>query len=316
MSSNSSRSGAGTVSSGASQCRTNSPGDQLEALQKLIRLSPPQSVKRYFSVYQQLSDSVLNARNAASNQFALIRYEAEKYETDNLRLQKDNTEKEYQVISVIALLMTVCVSFVFWYRKRKQRLRLEAQNAIKENQLRISKKVHDVVANGLYRMMSEIENRGSVDKDHLLDKIEEMYERSRDLSYEKAEFATDDFHQTLAQLVQSFASNTTKVLLQGNNKDLWQNTTENLRQEVGHILQELMVNMKKHSEASNVLVKFGQYDNHINMIYSDDGMGFPEDLKYGNGLENTGNRIKAMQGTITFDKNPGNGIRITISFPV
>ena len=293
-----------------------SPGDQLEALQKLISLSPPQSVKRYFSIYQALSDSVQHARSAAKNQFALIRYEAEKHEADNLRLQKDNTRKEYQVISAIALLMAVSVSFVFWYRKRKQRLHLEAQNAIKENQLRISKRVHDVVANGLYRMMSEIENGGEVNKDHLLDKIEDMYERSRDLSYEKPEFATDDFHETIARLVKTFANETTKVLLQGNSRDLWQNTTEHTRQEVGHILQELMVNMKKHSQARNVLVKFAHHDNRIHITYSDDGIGFPKDLKHGNGLTNTGNRIQGIEGTITFDRNTGSGITITISFPV
>jgi signal transduction histidine kinase len=296
--------------------RLNSPGDQLEALQKLIGLGPYNAVKHYFSVHQQLSDSVQTARNAAKNQFALIRYEAKKFEADNLRLQKANTEKEYQVIGAMALLIAVSISFVFWYRKRKQRMRLEAQNAIRENQLRISKRVHDVVANGLYRMMSEIENGGDVDKGLLLDKIEDMYERSRDLSYEKATFSNQDFHETIAQLVKSFATKITKVLVQGNSKNLWQNTSENTRQEVGHILQELMVNMRKHSKASNVLVKFGHYDNRINIIYSDDGIGFPEEFKYGNGLQNTGNRIKGIEGTITFDKNPGNGIRITISFPV
>jgi signal transduction histidine kinase len=211
--------------------------------------------------------------------------------------------------------MAVCAGFIFWYRKRKQRLELEAQNAIKANQLRLSKRVHDVVANGLYRMMSEIENGGDVDKAHLLDKIEDMYERSRDLSYEKSEFETGDYQETVARLVATFANETTKVLLQGNSKDLWQNTSENTRQEVGHILQELMVNMRKHSKANNVLVKFGHQDNRISITYSDDGVGFPEDFKDGNGLQNTGNRIKGMQGTITFDKNPGKGIRITISFP-
>lgn len=294
--------------------RLNNANDKLEALQKLIRLSPAHAVKNYFSVYQKLSDSVQNARNAARNQFALIRYEAEKHEMENMRLQKANTEKEYQIIGVAFLLVTVSVGFVFWYRKRKQRLDLEAQNAIKENQIRLSKKVHDVVANGLYRIMSELENTDDVDKDDLLDKIEDMYERSRDLSYERG-YAKQNFHEAIAELIKSFATGTTKVLVQGNSAELWQNVDGNTRQEAAHVLQELMVNMKKHSKAHNVLVRFAKNDNTVNIVYSDDGIGFSRDFQPGNGLSNTGNRIESIDGTITFDRDTTTGVTIRISFP-
>ena len=193
--------------------KLNSADDQLGALRKLIKLGPSHAVKEYFAEYQTLSDSVLTARNTAKNQFALIRYEAEEHKAENLKLQKDITEKRYQILSALLLLAAVCIGFVFWYKKRKQRLELEAQNAVKENQLKLSKKVHDVVANGLYRMMSEIENEEAVDKDQLLDKIEEMYERSRDLSYERATLPDNDFHETISQLITSFATARTKVLI-------------------------------------------------------------------------------------------------------
>ncbi|HEY1024515.1 MAG TPA: ATP-binding protein [Sphingobacteriaceae bacterium] len=298
--------------------RLNSTGARLEALQKLISLSNPEAVKRYFSEYHRLTDSVQTARNAARNQFALIRYEAEKHKADNLRLQKDNDEKEYQIIAAVLTLIGVCIAFVIWYRKRKQRLHLEAQNAINENQLKISKKVHDVVANGLYRMMSEIENQDDVDREHLLDKLEDMYERSRDLSYEKgtSQLAELNFHETINSLITSFATHSTRVLVLGNNKDLWKDVNETARQEVGHVIQELMVNMKKHSQAGNVLVRFAQSHNHINISYSDDGVGLTEKIAYGNGLTNTGNRIESIGGAITFDRNTERGVSVAISFPV
>ena len=50
----------------------NSANDQLWTLQLLINLSEPQAVKKYFTAYKILDDSVQNAQNAAKNQFALI----------------------------------------------------------------------------------------------------------------------------------------------------------------------------------------------------------------------------------------------------
>lgn len=292
-----------------------SPEDQQEALQKLIRLSSPQEIRKYFSVYQNISDSVQTARNAAKNRYALIRFEAERHKAENLELQKENAEQEYQILGATLLIIGGTVFFVFWYRKRKQRLKLEAENAIKENELRISKKLHDVVANGLYRIMSEIENDVQVDKDHLLDKIEDIYERSRDLSYEKNQFSDGRFHQTITALMTSFATSSTKVLVLGNNEHLWTNVSSDVRTEVANVVQELMVNMKKHSQAGNVIIRFGQDDKNITIRYTDDGVGLPEDLVFGNGLSNTGNRMDSIGGAINFDRNAQKGTEINISFP-
>lgn len=290
--------------------------DRLEALEKLIRLSSPAEVKRFFSIYQQLSDSLQTARNAARNQYALIRFEAEKHRAENLELQKENAEKQYQLVAAGIVLVGGSVFFGFWYRKRKQRLKLEAENAIQENQLRISKKVHDVVANGLYRIMSEIENDHVIGKEHLLDRMEEIYEQSRDLSYDGTEFREKDFQQTVSAMLTSFATANTRVLISGNTPSLWHGLSPNITSEVGHVLQELMVNMKKHSDAGNVVVRFVREDQRIVIRYTDDGKGFPADWQSGNGLLNTGNRIQSIGGNITFDSSTAKGARIRISFPV
>ncbi len=298
------------------------PDDRIEALQKLIRLSPPHPTKHYFLVYQQLSDSLQAARNAAKNQFALIRYEVQKNKSDNLKLQKDNTEKKYQIIRqniimgiIIFLMITGIIITMLWYRKRKQRLEMEAQNAIREIQLRTSKKVHDVVANGLYRIITEIEYQ-DLDKERLLDNIDILYQQSRDISYEKPQSNDHDFDQKISGLISSFASAKTKVLVAGNNKQLWKDISAHARYEVEHILQELMVNMAKHSQAATVVIRFEQHEKNINIYYTDDGIGLPAEFKQGNGLTNTGNRIKELNGSISFDGNTEKGLKIRISFPI
>lgn len=299
------------------------PDDQLEALQKLIILSPPKETKQYFETYKDLGDSLQTARNSAKNQFALVRYETEKNKADNLKLQKDNTEKNYQIIkqrilliSIFLLVVVGAIISVLWYKKRKQRLELQAQNTIRENQLKTSKKVHDVVANGLYRVMTEIENRDDLDRDNILDKLEVMYEKSRDISYDEVPSTGENFHQEILDLLKSFATESTRVVYTGSTPDMWKEVSGEAKYEVQHILQELMVNMQKHSKASNVAVKFENLGNHINIRYTDDGVGISKELQFNNGLTNTGNRIKSINGTITFDTKSEKGFKVYISFPV
>lgn len=303
----------------------NSPDDKIEALQKLIKLSPADSTKHYFETYQQLSDSVHSAQNAAKNQFALIRYETEKHKADNLKLQQDITNKKYQIIkqriiliSVLCLVITAAVVGILWYKKRKQRIELEAQNRIKESRLKTSKKVHDVVANGLYRVMAEIENQKHIDREGILDRLENMYEKSRDISYEaeNVDVKLQNFNEKIADLLTSFASETTKVLTAGNEPELWYTADDRIKHEIEHVLQELMVNMRKHSRATHVVLRFEQEDNCIHIHYTDNGVGMKKGIRYNNGLTNTGNRIKAIDGQIIFDTNIERGLKIHISFPI
>lgn len=292
----------------------NSPDDQLQALQKLIKFSPSQLTKKYFEIYHNLSDSLQTARNAAKNQFALIRYETERHKADILKLQKENTDKKYQISVLIFGIFLLSATGLIWYKRRKLRLEMETQNAIRESQLKTSKKVHDVVANGLYRIMSKLENQQS--EDHaLIDEMEDLYEKSRDISYEQLEFTDKNFNEKISGLLKSFATETTKVLIVGNTVELWKKVEPNIKYELEHILQELMVNMKKHSKATNVVIRFETHNNSVHINYTDNGIGIPKQTKFKNGLNNTGNRIKSIGGVINFNLGAEKGLKIQLSFP-
>lgn len=300
--------------------RIPSTDDQLDALQKLIRLSPAAASKNYFTIYQRLNDSVQTAHNAAKNQFALIRYDAEKNKLDNLRLQKDNTEKKYELIkknillySTIGLLILMTGGAVVWYRKRKQRQEEETREAVRETQRKASKKVHDTLANDIYRVMKKVQYEAGLDREELLDDIDDVYRRARDISYELVPGADEDFQEKISTLLLSFGSETTKVVLVGNSRELWQKIEPVHKFEIKYILQELMVNMQKHSRATNVVVKFEEEEGRCVITYADDGIGMPEGTIYKNGLTNTGNRIKAIQGELNFDSS-SKGLTIQLCF--
>ena len=99
-------------------------------------------------------------------------------------------------------------------------------------------------------------------------------------------------------------------------RELWRKVSLEIKYEIEHILQELMVNMKKHSLSTLVTLKFEQLDNIIHIHYVDNGIGLSDNVKFKNGLSNTGNRIKNIFGTITFDTQNERGLEIHISFPI
>ncbi len=172
----------------------NSADDQLQALQKLIPLAAPDQAKSYAATFMGMSDSLQTARNTAKNQYALIRYEAAKSKAENLELLNANAEKELLLFRqqlIGGSLVVSLVALIFFgmnrQRKRKAQLQLQYEQSLRENQLKTSQKVHDVVANGLYRIMTNIEYKEELDKNELLDNIEELYEKSRDISYEGQE---------------------------------------------------------------------------------------------------------------------------------
>lgn len=294
-----------------------SPDDQLSALHLLIKLSPAKETKHFFGVYEKLNDSLQNARSAAKNQFALIRYETEKNKADNLVLQKDNEKKRYMLIISGFVILLITVAGILLYRKRKQKIELKAENSIRENRLQTSKKVHDKVANKIYRVMSEVENKNDLDKDHLLDQLEYIYNTSRDISYEITENRQiKTFSQQLSELFSAYISNTRSIEVIHNEEELWTNVQEKTKGEIFIVLLEFMNNMKKHSGATAVKIQFKKHQNIILIHYQDNGIGLPQKMTYNNGLRNTETRIENISGTITFETMEKTGLGISISFPI
>lgn len=299
--------------------KINSPDDRLEALRKLVKLSPPKETKKYFKVYEQLDDSLKTARNSAKNQFALIRYETEKHKADFLSAQAENVRKRNNIIMqyfALGILVLLLFGAYFWYRKRKIIHQQEKELEVKNTELKYVKKIHDKVANRVYQVMSEVENSPLYDRDDLLDKLEILYNISRDISYEvKVLNAETDYAAQLSEMLQSYSSSTTKVLLVGNDEDLWKDINHISKEELFVIMQELMTNMDKYSKAATVVIKFQRNDSCINISYSDDGVGM-QGAHPKNGLTNTGNRMNSIGGTITFDHTQQTGLGIMLSLPI
>ncbi|HWB28017.1 MAG TPA: two-component regulator propeller domain-containing protein [Chitinophagaceae bacterium] len=82
------------------------------------------------------------------------------------------------------------------------------------------------------------------------------------------------------------------------------------------ITQELVNNILKHAEATNVSLQIGYRDGKIILMIEDDGKGFDVTAhKEGYGLKNLDARTTLLQGVMTIDSREGNGTSVLVEIP-
>ncbi|QCX52345.1 tetratricopeptide repeat-containing sensor histidine kinase [Elizabethkingia sp. JS20170427COW] len=303
--------------------KLSSPIDQLEALETLISVEKHEASQQYFKNYKKISDSLQITRSRAKNQFAAIRFESEKHRLENIHLEKELDYKNNRIflqkiilISIISLVTVAVLSTIILWRRRKQALLLQSENKIKEERLTISKKVHDIVANGLYQVMQSVEHQEDLDKEQLLDDLDIMYQKSRDLSYSnKAIREKIAFQEEFSRLISSFQSTSCPIFVIGNEENNWKNISSNSLNNLYQIIRELLINSKKHSQADKIIIRISLDNTSLHIVYTDNGIGFPKNHQYGNGMKNLISRTQEINSKIDFDNLPQQGIKVNINIP-
>jgi signal transduction histidine kinase len=93
--------------------------------------------------------------------------------------------------------------------------------------------------------------------------------------------------------------------------------------EVARIVQEGLVNVRKHSGAKHALVRLAMRDGMLNVVIEDDGSGFPFSGRLshseldvlGKGPVVIKERVHLIAGQLTIESNPGRGSRLEIVVP-
>lgn len=294
-----------------------SPDDRLEAIDKLIRLDNTSALQHWYAEFKRLSDSTRLSRDTTRSRYALIRYDSQKSKADNLELKGHVFRQRLWMFGLVAFTIGIISGLYAWYNRRRKRIKQEAEIAIRDANIKTSKKVHDVVANGLYRIMNELEHRQTIDREPLMTRIEALYEKSRNISYEEDSTVNEkEYDDQIHELVSNFSNEQTGVFVVGNQPTFWKRVNGKQKSELSLVLSEIMVNMKKHSGASSVVIRFILEDNNGLISYTDNGKGFPSSFEFNNGLKNTVSRINTIKGRINFGKSEQGGASITISFPL
>jgi signal transduction histidine kinase len=93
--------------------------------------------------------------------------------------------------------------------------------------------------------------------------------------------------------------------------------------EMLRIVQEGLVNVRKHSGARHALVRLGSSHDRWNLVVEDDGKGFPftgrlnqEQMEeMGRGPMIIKERVRLLAGQLTVESNPGQGTRLEVTVP-
>lgn len=91
-------------------------------------------------------------------------------------------------------------------------------------------------------------------------------------------------------------------------------------EQVGRIIQEGLLNISRHAQATRATVYLEQYGDNLTIIIEDDGQGFdpaqrPADGRDHFGLKIMRARAARLGGQVEVDSQPGQGSRITLTWP-
>lgn len=280
---------------------------KIDALSHLARFNKDPNVIAYLA----LTDSITDAKQETQNTFAAARYNLEK---EQQRTQKSELQREKEKrLKVIYLFLGIFISFlaVVLYFFLKVRHAKEKRKKVYETELRISKKVHDEVANDLYQVMTKIQG-ATATSETLLDDLEAIYSKTRDISKENSSIdVSQPFEATLNDLLSSYQTETVSIVTRNLRTIAWKDLSEAKKTALYRVLQELMTNMRKHSKATAVAIIFQQQGKKLVISYSDNGVG--SKFKKNNGLQNVENRIQTIKGTLTFETEQGKGFKVKMT---
>ncbi|RKS90280.1 tetratricopeptide repeat protein [Flavobacterium limicola] len=299
--------------------------ERLQSLKLLIQNSSTDELKEHSLAFIHINDSINKVRQKAKNQFAKIKYDFKKEKDENVRLkaQKEiESEKQkkknillYAIVAIITV-VSIMITNLILIKNRREKIKVSYNTEI-----RIAKKLHDELANDVYHTMAFAETQDLSDihnKEILISNLDTIYSRTRNISRENDTMETGRFFMSnLKEMMSGFNTANVNVISNGIETINWKTLEQNKKIIVYRVLQEILVNMKKHSQASLVVLTFKKNKNKLQIDYTDNGIGATfEQLNSKNGLQNVENRIKSIKGTITFDSKSNKGFRIHIVFPI
>ena len=261
--------------------------------------------------YKRLTDSIYKADQQRKNEYSFNKYRYDKQEEIAIanKLQKEKEKRLkllYQVVAGFIFLLLIAVYFILKARNKREKV-----EEVYKAETRISKKVHDEVANEVYHVMTKLQIEDQQNEE-ILDDLENIYSKTRDISKESSLIDFDqNFNELLNDLLISYKTDQVKVITRNLLNINWKTKADYKKATLYRVLQELMTNMRKHSDASLVVLTFEEDNNNIKINYSDNGAGC--DLKKQVGLQNAENRIQTSGGSIIFETEMNKGFKAKIT---
>ena len=231
-----------------------------------------------------------------------------------LQISSDNNK-----LLLVVLILTILFSGTIYYttslKHKKERL-MEGYAV----ETRLAKKLHDEIANQIYGTMNFISTDYTMpleSKEKLIAQLDNFYKTTRDISRETNSIDTGNLYpEHLRSMLTSYTTSDINIITKGIDVIDWGSVNQTKKIATYRSLQELMVNMKKHSNASVVLIDFITRGKKIEIRYSDNGNGCTKGkMVLKNGLLNVEDRMNSISGNMIFDDNSNKGFHLILTYP-
>ena len=263
-------------------------------------------------------------------------------------------DQKFDIIFPIALtffaflLILIAVILFMYFSSKKiiarelelKNLKLQTQNKVikamietqESERSRIARDLHDAFGSKLSTIKNHLENLNgrNTDPDNevvlnlAIETCNTLYDSARRISHNiiPVELEVIGLHNTIKQLCKDFNSESSGFTVYLKSK-LAESKIDSLSEDIQihlyRILQELLVNSKKHSGASKVFVDFtSTKNNELQFSYSDNGRGSKksfEDIQSGLGIQNIIFRSGIIGGTFEFNAEHGKGFEFNLIIP-
>lgn len=253
-----------------------------------------------------------------------VKYETQEKELEIARLTREQLEQKAKTMQwgiVAAIAISAFLLFSIYYMFRRKRIRKEEElklaqsyiEGLERERTRLAKDLHDGVCNDLLGIGMQMRCMQPTDesKEELLTLLEQVRSDVRCISHElmppKFQLATLD--ETVEDYVQRLSLPSSMQLSFSKESEgaEWNRIPENVAYEVYRILQELLSNILKYSEATEVSVTLSLSRQQLLLLVTNNGKNFTDAEIQGRGIGLTTirERAKAVEGIFVVSAQTG-----------
>jgi signal transduction histidine kinase len=306
-----------------------------------------QKAYEYHVKYSSLNEEIFNEKRSKQINELQTKYETNKRIQQIELLTKDNELKESRTriifIVFLGLLLILGLSAFAYFNFLKSKKQKEIDDAIivekelrsksiieaeEKERLRIARDLHDGVAQTMTAAKMQLEHfMDSVEEDNKMnsslrnafDLIKDAANEVRAVSHSMVPNALlkSGLVAAVRDFVQRMGTDKTHInlIIHGLNDRL----NENVETVVFRVLQELVNNIIKHAEATEITIQLVKEQLELSIMVEDNGKGFDIKTlgeKAGIGLKNIESRVEYLNGHVHFDSSIGNGTTVMIDIPL
>jgi signal transduction histidine kinase len=328
---------------------------QFEAYYRLHELDVKKgnykSALQNYIEYKSIEDSLLNETKTKQIVEVSERYKTAEKEREILvqraELAEQNViiqQRNYQLFGLIGLAAILGLVGYLLYNQQKLKnkqlqkeselkealVKIETQNKLQDQRLRISRDLHDNIGAQLTFIISSLDNLKygfNISNQGLEDKLSNISDFTRDTIYElrdtiwamnKSEINFEDLQSRISNFIEkaNITSKDVKFEFTIDNNVNTQNTFTSINgMNIYRIIQEAINNAIKYSQASLISVKIHSKNDVIEIEVNDNGKGFNmATVELGNGINNMKKRAEEIKAKLIIGslENKGTQIKLTI----